>query len=287
MFQFIITIIIPAFLVSITSCQKPITDPNSTKPLFDSIPSATLVTPIINEASGIADSKKNSGYLWVEEDSGNPPQLTLLKHNGMVQKTVYLKGASNRDWEDIILSGGNLYVGDIGDNNATYPDYTFYIFTEPDLSVDTITSFQKIQFRYPDGSHDAEAFLVEPSTGSIYIITKRDNPSRVYKLTAPFSTTGINTVTLAGSLNYNGVVSAALSPDAKELILKTYFSLNYYSLASGEKLEDALQKAFTTIPYKIEPQGEAVCFAVNNSGYFTLSERFMAPAVQLYFYKRN
>lgn len=287
MFQFIITIIIPAFLVSITSCQKPITDPNSTKPLFDSIPSATLVTPIINEASGIADSKKNSGYLWVEEDSGNPPQLTLLKHNGTVQKTVYLKGASNRDWEDIILSGDNLYVGDIGDNNATYPDYAFYIFTEPDLSVDTITSFQKIQFRYPDGSHDAEAFLVEPSTGSIYIITKRDNPSRVYKLTAPFSTTGINTVTLAGSLNYNGVVSAALSPDAKVFILKTYFSLNYYSLASGEKLEDALQKTFTTIPYKIEPQGEAVCFAVNNSGYFTLSERFMASAVQLYFYKRN
>jgi hypothetical protein len=52
------------------------TDQKSAKGSFDSIPSAVIVTPTISEASGIADSKRNPGYLWVHEDSGNPPQLT-------------------------------------------------------------------------------------------------------------------------------------------------------------------------------------------------------------------
>lgn len=277
------------FILGYSACVKEVKPvvPATTKPLFDSLPVIVPVTPLIREASGIADSKKNPGYVWVEEDSGNPPQLTLLKHNGNVQKTVYLKGATNRDWEDIVLSGSNLYVGEIGDNNATYAAYAFYVFPEPDVSTDTVSSFQKVSFRYPDGSHDAEAFLVDPSTGDIYIITKRDNPSRIYKLAAPLSTTSINIAQAMGSLTYNGVVSATLSSDAKEMIIKTYFGLNYYTKTGSDKIEDALQKAPKAIPYQVEQQGEAVCFAVANTGYFTLSESLSGSPVQLYFYKRN
>lgn len=275
------------FILGYSACVKEIKPVVITKPLFDSLPVIVAVIPSIQEASGIADSKKNPGYLWVEEDSGNPPLLTLLKHNGNVQKTVYLKGATNRDWEDIVLSGTNLYIGEIGDNTAVYTDYAFYVFPEPDLVVDTITIFQKISFKYPDGSHDAEAFLVDPSTSDIYIITKRDNPSRIYKLTAPLSTSSSNTAQLVGNLNYNGVVSATLSADAKEIIVKTYFGLNYYTKNSSDKIEDALQKIPKAIPYQVEPQGEAVCFANNNTGYFTLSEKGLAADVRLYFYKRN
>lgn len=274
-------------VVAFCSCQKEPQQPTAAKPLFDSIPTALNVQPMIGEASGIADSKANPGFLWVEEDSGNPNQLYLLGHDGKVKKTVYLKGTTNRDWEDMTLSGNDLYVGEIGDNNAVYPDYAFYKFPEPSINVDTVQSIETIRFQYPDGSHDAEAFFVEPSTKNIYIITKRDNPSRIYKLTQPLSSTAMNTAQLVGQLPYNGVVSAALSADEKEIIVKTYLSLFYYTVAAGEKKEAALQKPYASLPYTIEPQGEAVCFSASNNGYYTLSEIGFSNAQKLYFYKRN
>lgn len=257
------------------------------KPAFDSTPAAVSVQPLIAEASGIADSKAAAGYLWVEEDSGNPAQLYLLKHDGTVQKKVYLSGITNRDWEDMAVSGSDIYIGEIGDNNAAYSDYAFYKFPEPALSVDTVRSIETLRFKYPDGAHDAEAFFVEPSTKNIYIITKRDSASRIYKLTSPLSTSSINTAALVGQLPYNGVVSAALSADEKEIIVKTYLALYHYTVSAGEKKEAALQKAYSTLPYVIEPQGEAVCFSAANDGYYTLSEKGFAGTVRLYFYKRR
>jgi hypothetical protein len=284
-------LILAAFFFLITdklcSCQKEPDQVAVDKPLFDSIPVAVSVQPMINEASGIADSKTVPGFLWVEEDGGNPTQLYLLGRDGKVKKTVFLKGTTNRDWEDMVLSGSDLYVGEIGDNNASYPDYAFYKFPEPAMNVDTVQNVETIRFRYADGSHDAEAFFVEPSTKNIYIITKRDNPSRIYKLTAPLSTSSMNVAQMVGQLPYNGVVSAALSADEKEIILKTYTGLFYYTAAAGEKKETALQKTYINLPYTLEPQGEAVCFSAAGNGYFTLSELGFGSTQKLYLYKRN
>ncbi len=148
---------------------------------YDSIPVIKSVEPLLREASGIADSKKNKGMLWVEEDSGNPPQLHLLTHEGKILKQVFIKNAINRDWEDICLADGKLYIGDIGDNAQVNDEYVIYIFDEPLSTVDTVFVFEKIRFRYVDGPRDAEAFFVDDFTKDIYIITKRDNPLYYYK----------------------------------------------------------------------------------------------------------
>ncbi len=60
------------------------------------------------------------------------------------------------------LSGNDLYIADIGDNAQVFPTYNIYKFPEPAVAVDTIMTVDTIQFRYPDGSHDAEAFLIDP-----------------------------------------------------------------------------------------------------------------------------
>ncbi len=65
-----------------------------------------LAGPGLLEVSGIADSKTNPGYLWVQEDSGNPPNIELLQHDGTWLKTIHLANVVNRDWEDIVLSTG-------------------------------------------------------------------------------------------------------------------------------------------------------------------------------------
>src|SRR5687767_675920 len=88
------------FLLVLLSCQK-------SQPQTDTIPAGFLATPVssaikggaITEASGIADSKLFPGSLWVQEDSGNPPQLLLLAHDGALKDSVFISGATNRDWE--------------------------------------------------------------------------------------------------------------------------------------------------------------------------------------------
>lgn len=259
---------------------------NDATTAYDSLPSSKPVTPLVGEISGIADSKVNKGYLWGEQDSGNPPELYLIGRDGKVSKTVYVKGAVNRDWEDMVVSGSDLFVGDIGDNNKSYADCTIYQFTEPSSATDTVKNFTTIRFKYADGSRDAEAFLVDSKTKDIYLITKSDNPAKIYKISYPYNAS-LNTANAVGSLSYSGVVSAALSPDRKEIIIKTYLGLNRYLVKDGASIETALQTTPTSLPYQLEPQGEAVCFAADNSGYFTLSEKGMSQAVNLFFYKRK
>jgi hypothetical protein len=212
--------------------------------------------------------------------------LYRLGYDGVVQKTVFLKGATNRDWEDMTRSGTDLYIADIGDNNKAYTDYSIYKFPEPAATADTVSAFEIIRFQYPDGPHDAEAFLVDPDTKSIYIITKNDNPAAIYRLTYPYSTSQLNTVVKSGELTINGVVSAALSEDGAEILVKTYTALYHFN-SKGQSLEEALKQTPTTLPYRLEPQGEAVTFAADNSGFFTLSEKGFSNAVNLYFYKRR
>lgn len=253
----------------------------------DSIPIIKTVTPGINEVSGIANSKLNTGYMWAHEDSGNPPQLYLIDYDGKLLKKIFIKGATNRDWEDMVLSGSDIYIGDIGDNNKVHTEYVIYQFAEPASATDTIKNYVAIKFKYADGAHDAEAFLVDHLTKDVYIITKNDNPSKIYKLSYPYNTSGTNIASPVGSLSYGGVVSAALSTDRKEIIVKTYTGLNSYPIKNGEAVEAALEKNFMVLFYQLEPQGEAVTFGSNNKDYFTLSEKGFGSSVSLYLYQRK
>jgi hypothetical protein len=260
---------------------------------FENTPQNYPLTTLINEASGIADSKLNPGYLWVEEDSGNPPQLYLLNHAANAIKKIYLKGAVNTDWEDLALAAGPdaakkyLYVADIGDNNAVRASVGFYRLEEPPATADTASVFDLIRFTYADGPRDAEAFLVDDASKDIFIITKRDAVSGIYKLSYPYSTAAVNTAVFVTSLSYNGVVSAAVSTDGAGIITKTYTALNYYPRLSGETIPQTLQKTATVLGYQLEPQGEAVGFALDNSGFYTLSEKGGGSTQSLYFYKKK
>ena len=273
-------------LAALASCTQEPQAPKTVQLLFDSIPVAKPLAPLVSEISGIAGSKTVAQHLWGHEDSGNPPQLYLIKQDGTVQKKIFLKGATNRDWEDMARAGDDLYIADIGDNNRAYTEYAIYKFREPAADTDTVYNFEKIQFQYPDGAHDAEALLIDPTTKDIYLITKRDNPSLIFKIAFPYSSTEINTAAKVGALTYSGVVSAALSPDAKEIIVKTYTALYHYK-KNSQSIEAGLQITPVPLPYRMESQGEAVTFAADNSGFFTLSEKGFTNSVSLYFYKRK
>lgn len=262
---------------------------------FETVPLAKPVTPgPLDEASGIADSHANPGYLWVEQDSGNPRNILLLSHTGSFLKKIYIKPAFNRDWEDMALGNGPtagtkyIYVADIGDNALAFSSYVIYRFAEPARTTDTVFSCDKISFVYPDGAHDAEAILLDDQTKDIYVITKRDNPSRIYKITYPQSTTSVNTATAVGALTTTGITGAAISPDGKDILLRNYFSVLHWKRNAGQSIEQALATTPDTLTTQMEPQGEALCFKNDNSGFFSLSEKpFFASSVSLNFYKRK
>ena len=262
---------------------------------FETTPVTAPVAPgIIDEVSGIADSKLNPGFLWAQQDGGNQAELFLISYNGNVQKKMHIKSAQNRDWEDMALGAGPvagvnyIYIAETGDNNASYTNYSIYRFEEPSITTDTVSIFDKINFQYPDGAHDAEAILLDGNTKDIYIITKRDVKSKIYKLPYPQSTSSTSVAVEAGELSINGITAAALSSDGTEILLKTYTDVYYWKRKNNESIIAALKRDAITSGYVTEPQGEAICFKNDNTAFFTLSEKpFFATSVLLNMYKRK
>lgn len=260
---------------------------------FQPKPGSVNVSPgMIDEASGIAQSNLPGHFLWVEQDSGNPTEIYRLGSDGVLISKVTIKGVTNRDWEDIVLSKGPqkgrdyLYLAETGDNFSKHNFYQIYRFPEPVAGQDTVNMPDKLTFQYEDGSHDAEAILVDHKTLDIYIITKRDSQSKLFKISYPQSVTATNKARLVGDLPFNGVVSASLSPDCSEILIKTYTNI-YYWKNDGNILA-ALKKPAMKLGYRFEPQGEAVCFAQDGSGFFTLSEKpLTSSSVDLHFYSRR
>lgn len=277
-------------IILICACHR---NTKESLPPFETVPRLFPVNNVIKEASGLCDSKMNPGYLWVHEDSGNPPQLFLVKNDGVLSKTVFIEGANNLDWEDMSLAKGPdpainyIYLADIGDNQLNRAECIIYRFPEPGSIADTVHVIEKIRFQYPNGAHDAEAILVDNSTKDIYVITKSDDPAHIYKISYPQSVSSVNQAALVGKLGFAGVTGAAISTDGREIIIKTYPAVSYFVRGSGEKIEGALTKTPLNLTYQLEPQGEAVAFAADNSGFYTISEKAFSSVVNLYFYKRK
>lgn len=284
-------------LLITTSCKLEVTNPDAQ---FASDPTVTPVTPgQIDEASGMADSRSQPGNLWIEQDSGSPAELALLGHDGNVKGKISIPNATNRDWEEMTIGPGPqdglnyLYIGDIGDNNAQYPLYQIYRLPEPASLQATVSGVERINFRYPDGSRDAEAMFVDPQTKDIYLISKREDKVHLYRLNYPQN---INEVTVAealGELSFGGglanyVTAATISPDGSEIMVRTYSQLYYWKRNTGQSIADALQRGSRRqLVTRLEPQGEAVCFDREAKGFFTISERASASSVNLYYYARK
>lgn len=258
----------------------------------------------IPEASGIVASYRNKGYLWTHNDSGDRNRIFLLDSKGQGTREFNLEGATNRDWEAISMAqfpeGSYIYVGEIGDNNAVHPESAIYRVLEPDINATTAQSVtlkgvQKITFKYPDGPRDAECFLIDQVTKDIFIISKRENTKRLYKLPYPQSYTQTTTVEFVQELNFSNIpgtpsyiTDGNVSVDNKEIIIKNYLQIFHWRRNTDESIPDALKRTPKMQPYFVEPQGEGICFAQDGSGYYTLSEEGPKKLpVKLYFYKRK
>ncbi len=253
----------------------------------------------INEASGIAASRKNIGVLWIHNDSGDSARIFAINTHGKNLGIYHIDGATNRDWEDIEVGPGPdegkeyIYISETGDNFAQYD--TKYIYRVPEPKVDsnqapvyeTLKSCEVISFKYPDGPRDAEALIVDPLTKDIYVVSKREKNVNVYLLSYPQSLTDTITIKYMLTLPFTMIVAGDISYNGEEILLKTYDSVYYWKRNAGQSVAEAFTNKYYTMPYMTEPQGEAICWSYNADGYYTTSEEGdLHIRAHLYFYPR-
>lgn len=255
----------------------------------------------LQEASGLAWSRNNRGFLWTHQDNGNENHLFLLdSKSGEIMATYRIQGIDNRDWEDMEIAPGPLdghsylYIGDTGDNKAVYGSYTIYRFEEPHFEesqrgeiTDLEVEVDQINYRYPGRNHDVEALMVDPLTKDIYLVTKRDARAVLYVAPYPQMLEEEITVLKGGEFSFWAVTAATVSEDGREILIKNYDQIFYWQRQDNEPLVEALARAPLAAPYSsAEPQGEAVCFD-DKGGYYTLSELSMGVKPVLYYYGRE
>ena len=269
---------------------------------FGSIPIVTnLKRQDLMELSGLASSRSKVGILYTHEDSGNWNEIYMTNAKGDDLGKIVLDGIPNRDWEDLACGPGPdnsksyLYVGEIGDNDSAYPKITVYRFPEPDLtalSPQTIVhiSPEMLQFTYPEGAVNAESLLLDPLTKDLYIMSKQVAHSNLFVAKYPQSTSSVTKLIQLASLPFDLLTSADISPDGSEILVRNTGQIWYWKRQSNESVLNAmLRKPLDTPYFRNEHQGEAICFAADGTGFFTVSEikKYPGDTVALSFYKRN
>ncbi len=264
----------------------------------------------LNELSGLAASRKSPGVLWTHNDSDNLAVIYAINDEGRYIGEVALAGAENRDFEDIAIGPGPepgfdyIYIADIGDNKKEYQTKYIYRFKEPDFDRNQnqkgllIEDYDVISFDYPDGKRDAETLLLDPLSKDLYVISKREENVNVYLAPFPQSIKDKITLIKITTLPYgyqgfesSGVVGGDISPDGSEILIKDYFTVYYYERNINETIQKAFDNGHHTIPQyeydpTTDPQCEAICWAPDASGFYTVSEVRFGVRPHLYYYQR-
>lgn len=270
-----------------------------------------------DEISGMTRSQKASNYpcFWCIDDGliSPPIMFAMNSTNAANSGTWTLVGAAGGDIEDIasatVTGQPFIYISDIGDNAAARTTVSIFRIKEPTIgpgtggSLASGTDYERIVCQYPaaptgeqgTARRDAESFIVDPSNGDMYVITKRTSVPQVFKLPHQTAYTGTQTFTYMGltyPLSYSvpvigttaaGYATAAdISPDGTEILVRNYTDVYLFSRESGT-IEAALSGTPTNIPAFVgggtisshpnnEPQGEAIVYDWTGTNFYTASE---------------
>lgn len=239
--------------------------------------SFTIEDPRITESSGLAASRAHPGIYWTHNDSGDGPYVYAVdSRTGKTVATITMRGVGRpRDVEAISLGpDGNLYVGDIGDNlNGSWDHVWIYRFPEPKVLKDATVRATQFDVKYADGARNAEALMVHPKTGRVYIASKNEDGGGLYEGPAELSTGRTNVFRRVGEVPW--VTDGAFSPDGKELVLRSYFSARGYAFKDGRLGADHAVQA------PLQRQAESVTYTADGSALMFGSEGARSDVVRV------
>ncbi|MEV6553347.1 WD40 repeat domain-containing protein [Streptomyces sp. NPDC051597] len=231
----------------------------------------TIKDPRIKESSGLAASRAHPGVYWTHNDSDDGPYVYAVdSRTGETVARITMTGVGRpRDVEAISVGpDGNVYVGDIGDNlGGTWKNVWIYKFPEPKRLKDATVKATQYVVKYADGPRNAEALMVHPGTGRVYIASKKEGGGGLYEGPAHLSTAGTNVFRRVGDVPW--VTDGAFSPDGTKLALRGYFWAAEYDWKGGKPgarhgVSAPLMRQAESVTYT--PDGKALLFGSEGEG---------------------
>ncbi|HEY9371658.1 WD40 repeat domain-containing protein [Streptomyces sp.] len=222
----------------------------------------------ITESSGLAASRAHPGVYWTHNDQDQPRVFAVDSRTGETVATITLSGVGTpRDMEAISVGpDGDVYVGDIGDNlDGSWDHVWIYRFPEPKTLKDQTVQATQYDVKYADGARNAEALMVHPKTGRVYIASKNEDGGGLYEGPAKLSTKGTNTFRRIAEVPW--VTDGAFSPDGKELLLRGYLMARAYAWNDGRRLG-----ADRSVGAPFQGQAESVSYTLDGSAAMFGSE---------------
>lgn len=272
----------------------------------------TLSDRRVRESSGLAASRLCPDAGWTHNDSGDGPFVYAFGLDGRCRGRYALDGALAKDWEDMAsVTMGNrawLLLADVGDNGRDRDHCTLYIAPEPTLKPTrwfegAIAPAAEVHFRYSDGPRDCEAVAVDPTDGSIYLVSKVFfGWAGLYRLDWPMpdaaearadgGPTSRPTSAPAGELPVQASMRMAervgtvrlplvtgmdISPNGRRAVLLTYGAAYEYERCPGESWPTALRRRGRRIELPPLRQVEAVCFGPEGRSLWVTREGLPCP----------
>jgi hypothetical protein len=257
----------------------------------------------LRESSALAVSREQGGLLFTINDSGNEPVLFALDTSGADGGAWRVQGARNVDWEALAVGpckpGGTscLYIGDVGDNDATHRTRTVYRLAEPaagsSSTAGSVRVTQAVTFTYSDHPHDVEAMYIAGG-GDVFLITKRAletrpnhlRPALVFRIASNAWTAEKRAVAelvdslsiVPGSAPFRAITDASVSPDGKRVAVRTYSQLYIYSIDSASgRIQGSTPTAICDLAPLGEAQGEGIAWIATPGRFAFSSEGREAP----------
>lgn len=260
-----------------------------------------IADPAVSESSGVVASRLVPGRYWTHNDSDDGARLYCLDQQARSCGTWTVPGIDAFDWEDIAAGPGPrpgvpyLYIGDIGDNLDTRTSVVVHRVPEPPAGAapGATEAAEALTLRYPDGPHDAEALLVHPTSGDLYIVAKQA-PPRVYVARAPLAAGAARTMEKVATLPLEGVglfgsvTGGDIAPDGRRVALCTYLEGYELVLPAGAGAFDEIwARPLEEVALGPRPQGEGIAYRGDGRALVTTSERRLGGAAPLHQVERN
>ncbi|MEU9295278.1 WD40 repeat domain-containing protein [Streptomyces sp. NPDC048266] len=228
----------------------------------------TIEDSRVTESSGLAASRAHPGVYWTHNDQDAPLIYGIDSRTGKTVATLTMQGVGTpRDMEAIAVGpDGDIYVGDIGDNlDGSWDHVWIYRFPEPEVLKDQKVAAKQYVVKYADGARNAEALMVHPKTGRVYIASKNEDGGGLYAGPERLSSSGTNVFRRIGEVPW--VTDGAFSPDGGRLVLRGYFSAREYEWKDGRADGDG-----TSVGAPFQGQAESVTYTTDGSAFMFGSE---------------
>ena len=188
-------------------------------------PSLVLSDPRITESSGLAISREHPNLAYTVNDSGGESEVYAVDLVSGKTVGVTKVAAQFQDVEALALFDQKLWIADVGDNAGRRLTTTLLQIAEPGRGNRSVSAKQfKIELQ--GGPADVETLLIEPTSGTLQLVTKGICAGSVFAAKiGDLRTDRVTTFEQIADSAPGLVTDGAYSPDGSNVALLTYVSL--------------------------------------------------------------